>query len=407
MRRPIPAFEVAAVFAAAFFLGLTIVAFPASALHLKQTTGITEGELAWMFLGFPAGTVVGAIFGKPPLVASLSVRSAGSLSASLLHTFALIGIAAVALALASQSNGVTTIALLAFGNAAAGVAFGLSAGPLNSHPAKRFPDSPKRRQSALVVLHLLQGLGFVVGPGAVSLLAPAGLWLLYPIALMLAATGFGIALQLKPLAPDTEQSASSKAASLEPSETTISTSGSPLPYIALIVLYAITEGVFANWAGLYLHEARGVDQNQANWAISVFWLGIIGGRLLTSALLRFANIKSEQLWAALALVMAMALLALPYAEGLHSGLLLFALAGLASSAFLPLTIDAGESSGATHAGVLIVALACGVGGGSALLALLSEHFAFEQLYRSAALLPLVAVGLILGLHRTPNPVPAE
>lgn len=406
MRRPIPAFEVAAVFAAAFFLGLTIVAFPASALHLKQTTGITEGELAWMFLGFPAGTVVGAIFGKPPLVAALSVRSAGSLSASLLHTFALIGIAAVALALASQSNGVTTIALLAFGNAAAGVAFGLSAGPLNSHPAKRFPDSPKRRQSALVVLHLLQGLGFVVGPGAVSLLAPAGLWLLYPIALMLAATGFGIALQLKPLAPDTEQSASSKAASLELSET-ISTSSSPLPYIALIVLYAVTEGVFANWAGLYLHEARGVDQSQANWAISVFWLGIIGGRLLTSALLRFANVKSEQLWAALALVMAMALLALPYAEGLHSGLLLFALAGLASSAFLPLTIDAGESSGATHAGVLIVALACGVGGGSALLALLSEHFAFEQLYRSAALLPLVAVGLILGLHRTPRPVPAE
>lgn len=404
MRRPIPAFEVAAVFAAAFFLGLTIVAFPASALHLKQTTGITEGELAWMFLGFPAGTVVGAIFGKPPLVPSVSFRNAGSLSASLLHIFVLIGIAAVALALAPRNDGAPAIALLAFGNAAAGVAFGLSAGPLNSHPAKRFPHSPKRRQSALGVLHLLQGLGFVVGPGAVSLVAPRGLWLLYPIALMLAATSFGIALQLKPLAPDTEQSASSKASSLDPA--TVSTSGSPLPYIGLIVLYAITEGIFANWAGLYLHEARGVARNQANWAISIFWLGIIGGRLLTSALLRFANIKSQQLWAALAVFMAMALLALPYAEGLRSGLLLFALAGLASSAFLPLTIDAGESSGATHAGVLIVALAWGVGGGSALLALLSEHFAFEELYRSAALLPLLALGLILNLQRRPRPIPA-
>ena len=129
----------------------------------------------------------------------------------------------------------------------------------------------------------------------------------------------------------------------------------------------------------------------------MFWGGILVGRVLFALLV--LRLGARRTWLGLPLAMALVLFLLPLAEGAWSGLTLFAAAGVACSAFLPLTLAfatkrfSGRESAVASA--LIASLAVGIGMGSFFLGVLRQLASFDVLYRAAALFPLLIWVLLI------------
>jgi fucose permease len=97
--------------------------------------------------------------------------------------------------------------------------------------------------------------------------------------------------------------------------------------------------------------------------------------------------------------MVLAFLLLPYADTPVRGIAAFALAGLACSAFFPLSVALATRRFEKHvawvSSMLIAALMVGVGLGSYVIGVLRDAVDMEQLYRLSTFYPIVA--LLLGI----------
>jgi predicted MFS family arabinose efflux permease len=107
--------------------------------------------------------------------------------------------------------------------------------------------------------------------------------------------------------------------------------------------------------------------------------------------------------------MMLAFFALPFAVSATLAIGVFALAGLACSAFFPLSIALASERFPDHtawvASMLIAALMLGVGLGSFTIGALRELVSFEALYRGSAAYPALALLLALLLPRAPKVLP--
>lgn len=173
-------------------------------------------------------------------------------------------------------------------------------------------------------------------------------------------------------------------------------------FIVMVILYAFAEGTFSNWAVVYLNEEKGIPLTAASVALSVFWAMIAIGRLLSSVLL--LKISSDKLWLFLPVLMIITFLILPLAETGVIGISLFGLAGLACSAFFPLSVDLVSKqfpqSEAFVSSLMIAALMTGVGVGSFVIGPLRNLFTLDNLYRLSGIYPLIVLGVAFILKLT-------
>ena len=109
-------------------------------------------------------------------------------------------------------------------------------------------------------------------------------------------------------------------------------------------------------------------------------------------------------WVLLPLLMIAAFLLLPYATTPALGIGLFALSGIACSAFFPLSIGIASQRFKAHvpwvSSMLIAALMVGVGLGSWVVGLLRDALPMEQLYRLSVFYPLLVPALAAITLRT-------
>jgi predicted MFS family arabinose efflux permease len=170
----------------------------------------------------------------------------------------------------------------------------------------------------------------------------------------------------------------------------------------MVILYAFAEGTFANWSVIFLHEERGIAPAQAALALSVFWAMMAVGRLLVSALL--LRIPAARIWLTLPVLMISAFLLLPLAHSALTGIALFAFAGLACSAFFPVSVGLitrrFPASAALVSSLMIAALMLGVGSGSFAIGALRAMLSLENLYRVSTLYPLTAFVLAVMLLKS-------
>jgi len=373
-----------AVYASALMQGLVVVSFPASGMILRAVHGFSSAQYGSIFLPQTALAIAGSLL-SGGLARRLGLRA-------LLRLALLMG-ALAELLLASTSllspGAAYAAVLVAIGFA--GLGFGLSAAPLNAFPGILFPA---RRETALVVLHTLVGAGFAVGPLLSGVLAMRGLWVAFPLVLLAPA----LCLMAAPIPPGSAPAAAAP----------VRREGPPVrspafwTLAAATVVYALSEGTFSNWIIIYLQEERGVDGASAGLALSVFWAALVAGRFLVSALV--VRVSSRAIWLALPGLMIAAFLLLPSAHDAGTGIALFALAGLACSAFFPLTVGFGAERFPGHvpwvSGMLTAALMLGVGAGSFALGPLRRLLDLAALYRWSAVYPLVLVGLLLAIVTT-------
>jgi MFS transporter, FHS family, glucose/mannose:H+ symporter len=202
-------------------------------------------------------------------------------------------------------------------------------------------------------------LGTALAPVLVAIVVGLGAWWLLPVVVAcIMILIFGIALT-EPL------SASARAAG----------AGAPTPiglrnlpdrfwfYATAVFLYGILETLNGNWATLYLIGERGVSARGAAFALAAFWAMVTVGRVLSAVISQ--AVPARWIYATLPILLLIVFQVSSRVQDETWGIVVFGLAGLACSAFLPLSISFGgdefPSLSAVMAGELIAFYQVGYG----------------------------------------------
>ena len=371
--------SVALVFLVGLFQGLTLVSFPALSSVLKSTLQLSDAQYGTLFLPQVALTALGAITGGMlakrlglPLLLKLSLSANGLSQLALM-----IGVNA------GSELGFTFVIL---GTSLLGLGFGLSAAPLNRYPLIFFPAKP---DSALTALHTLIGVGLALGPWLVGLLVELEHWQTFPMGLMTAALVlflFSLIVTFPDDNTETTNTGETKKLFRKPTFWLL---------FVVAVAYAICEGLFSNWAVIFLQEDKHLSPKDAGAALSAFWAALALGRLLTAWLV--ARLPVQVVWLSFPLLMAGAFFCLSMIDSASSGLLIYSFAGLSCSGFFPLTVGRAALkfplNAAMVSSLMVAALMLGVGLGSFTLGTLRDWFPLTTIFQTAIVLPVLVAGL--------------
>jgi fucose permease len=322
--------EIATVYTAALAQGFALVVVPGASTLLTSPRGYAL-----------TGVEYGALF-VPMVAGAIAASGAGGLLAlrwGLKRLFLcgvlvdLVAMALVALSAAFLGRHVPSYAILIAGMLALGAGFGATLTALNSLAPGFFPD---RAEAALTALHTLLGTGTALAPIFVSVASGRGWWwipaLVAAVLLFLAVTG-----STQPLAAALAVPAPRSAGH---SDFFRNLSGRLWCFVAIVVLYGISETLCGNWSILYVHAERGFSAAQAGLALAAFWAMVTVGRLAIA--IASAWLAPRVLYRALPILLLAAFLLIPHSGSAAAAIGTFGFAGLACSGFLPLSIGFAE-----------------------------------------------------------------
>jgi FHS family glucose/mannose:H+ symporter-like MFS transporter len=321
--------EIGLVYFAGVVQGLALVTFPAASAIFTSPDGFGFDSTRYGAMFMPQVVLAVLASGLAPKVAR------GSSLRRVLLTGFLGNIASMALLAASRllmSVPDMAFAVLLIATGALGLGFGATVMALNTYVEAFFPQSSDR---AVLVLNALLGVGTALAPVLVALVVWMGAWWLLPL---LVACILVVMLAIASVQALNASAATGNSATKQARE--------KLPrrfwfYAAAVFFYGIVETLNGNWAVLYLSGERGVSAGAASLALTSFWVMVTVGRVLIAAISRWVPAR----WTYVALPMFL-LLVFQLAAIVRNdigGIVAFGLAGLACSAFLPLSISFGGS----------------------------------------------------------------
>ncbi|MDE3137860.1 MAG: MFS transporter [Acidobacteriota bacterium] len=319
--------EIPVAYLAGLAQGFALVTVPAASDLLTSPRGYAF-----------TGVEYGALF-VPMVAAAIAASAAGGVLALRwgLKRLFLIGVlldvlamALVALSAAFIGQHVPSYATLIVGMLALGGGFGSTLAALNSLAPGFFPD---HAESALTALHTLLGTGTALAPLFVSAASGRGWWwipaLVAAVLFLLAIAGSTQSLHIEE--PKPSLPAGGPFAFLR------GLSRRLWAFLAVVALYGISETLCGNWAILYLHGERGLSARMAGLALAAFWAMVTLGRLAIAV----ASVWLPPRWIyrALPLLLLVSFLVVPLARTPAAAIAAFGFAGLACSAFLPLSVS--------------------------------------------------------------------
>ena len=319
--------EIGLVYVAAVVQGLALVTFPAASSIFTSNDGFGFDSTRYGALFLPQ--VVFAILASafaPRLARRWSLRRV--LLAGLAGDVVSMTLLALSRLLLGMPDMAFGVLLLATG--ALGLGFGATVMALNTYAEAFFP---KRADRAVLALNALLGLGTALAPVLVAIVVALGAWWLLPVVVAcIAVVLFGVAYaqRLRLHVGDAD------------ADRPTSLNWIDLPrrfwlYAAAVFVYGIVETLNGNWAMLYLSSERGVSTQGASFALAAFWVMVTAGRVLIALISQLVPAR----WIYVALP-ALSLVVFQLASQVQSeagGIIVFGLAGLACSGFLPLSIS--------------------------------------------------------------------
>jgi MFS transporter, FHS family, glucose/mannose:H+ symporter len=345
--------EIGVVYLGAVVQGLALVTYPAASSIFTSPHGFGFDSTRYGTMFVPQ--VVLAI-----LASGLAPRLARrwSLRHVLLAGFAGNLVSMALLALTRLLLGAPDIAfgVLLVATGALGLGFGATVMALNTYAEAFFPQ---RADGAVLALNALLGLGTALAPVLVSIVVGLGAWWLLPVFVAcITALILGVALT-EPLSASAGTAAASAA-------TPIGLGSLPYRfwlYAAAVFVYGILETLNGNWAMLYLSGERGVSAQGASFALAAFWGMVTVGRGLVAVISR--RVPARWIYVGVPVLLLVIFQLASRVQGEAGGIVVFGLAGLACSAFLPLSISFGGDEfpylSAVMAGELIAFYQLGYG----------------------------------------------
>ncbi|HVC20064.1 MAG TPA: hypothetical protein VNE16_08310, partial [Vicinamibacterales bacterium] len=306
----------------------------------------------------------GALF-VPMVAAAIAASAAGGLLVlrwglkRLLLAGVLLDVLAMgltALSAAFMGAHVPSYVILLVAMLALGGGFGSTLTALNSLAPGFFPD---HGEAALTALHTLLGAGTALAPVFVTAASGRTWWWIPAVVgaflLLLAAAGATQPLTIDAAAPSLPSGG--------PFALLGAISGRLWAFVGLVALYGISETLFGNWAILYLRGEQRLPAREAGLALTAFWAMVTLGRLAVA--MTTVRFPPRLIYRALPVLLLAAFLAVPHAATPGSAIAAFGLAGLACSAFLPLSVGFAEEQfprlAELMAGELIAAYMFGYG----------------------------------------------
>lgn len=377
--------EIAVVYGGGLAQGLALVSFPAAATILTAADGygFSSNQYGSIFLPLFVGSVLAS------LLAPTLARWQG-LKAVLLAGFGCNAVSMGTFALSSTLTGSPDVAfaMILAATGLLGIGFGSTLTAINAYAASFFPN---RSETAITALHTLLGTGTALAPLIVSLLSDGGRWWLLPLAITIAAVILAVVALTQPLILATAAGASSlgalDVARMLPRRFWI--------WIAFALLYGICETLFGNWGTVYLHQQRALPDATANLALAVFWAAVTLGRLLVALL--STRISPLLIFRALPVLITVALVCVAWSSSAVFGVAAFALAGLACSACLPLSIGTASSETPrfveTASGWMVASYMIGYGIGAFAVGPLRQlaDLQLSEVYFGAAVIAIVLI----------------
>ncbi|MDE2028847.1 MAG: MFS transporter, partial [Candidatus Omnitrophica bacterium] len=324
--------EILCVYLTGLFQGLVLVIVPAASLVFTDPKifGFSNEQYGLLFIPQVLAAIVTSLAG-PALARRWGIRTA-------LRTGLLFNILASASIAASQcvwQNHATAYLLVISGTGLVGAAFGVTLPIINVYAVNFFP---KNSASALTALHTLLGLGTALAPFLVAVLVKQMGWWVLPVGVAVALVVLLGGASILPLR-DLRSSPSPKTLAEEPEV-------SWRPRVGLfaltVFLYGYCETLFANWAIIFLNRQKGLPIQEAGYALALFWIMVSLGRLLVS--LAAVWVPARLVYRILPVLITLALAGVSTISSSQAGLFLFAFAGLACSAFFPLSFNFGQQS---------------------------------------------------------------
>jgi MFS family permease len=346
-------FEIFLIYITGLIQGIVLVTVPAASSILTDPDvfGFSDSAYGALFIPQVIMAVMGALLGP---------KLSGKRGLKTVYQWGLVfNFCAMALIGASQwfldNHNLAYFCVLS-GTTAVGAGFGTTLPMINVYAERFFPD---KSATALTGLHTLLGTGTALAPLIVALLVKQfGWWILPGSALILLAVllAGSFSLPLKGETSDPHKKA------VLPEADSLIPAGIWL-FIAVVILYGYCETIFANWAIIYLKNDISIPPALASYALTAFWAMVTVGRLLVSVLT--ISIPAHLMYRTLPIMIAAAMWAVTKVETNIAGIILFGFAGLACSAFFPLSFSFAQkrfsSIAETVSGGLMVSYMVGYG----------------------------------------------
>jgi len=378
--------EIGVVYGAAIVQGLALVTFPAASSIFTSPDGFAFDSTRYgaMFVPQVACAVLASAL-APKLAQRWSLRRV------LLAGFAGDIVSMTLLALSRLLLGAPDLAfpLLLIATAALGFGFGATVMALNTYAEVFFPAAVDR---AVLVLNALLGVGTALAPVLVAAVLALGAWWLLPVAV---ACVFVLIFALALTQPLTAESVAG------PSIGWMNLPPRFWLYAASVFVYGILETLNGNWTIIYLTSERGVAARGAAFALAAFWIMVTLGRVAIALISRY--VPARWIYAALPVLLLLTFQLAARAQGQSGGIIALGLAGLACSAFLPLSISFGGKEfphlSAVMAGELIAFYQAGYGVAAFGIGPLHDPLglAFATIFAAGSLvaLPLVLIAYLI------------
>jgi fucose permease len=314
--------------------GLALVTFPAAGSIFTSREGyaLSPTQYGAMFLPQVAFAILASAT-APALARRWSLRSvfmcglAGDLASMVL----------LALSRTAVSSPALAYVLLLVATGALGAGFGATVTALNTFAEEFFPHAADR---AVLAMNVLLGTGTALAPLLVASFAAIGAWWLLPIIVACVLVVLLLLALRAPLSPGTPRNEAD--AATRGAEPAGPLRGMPVRfwlYAAAALLYGMVETLNGNWSMLYLVHQRGIPSHWASLSLTAFWAMVTVGRLLAS--FSSGRIPARSIYLILPVLTLFAFLVASKVSTAPGGIMAFGLAGLACSAFLPLTISFG------------------------------------------------------------------
>ena len=368
----------AVLYSGALLIGFALVSVPSSSVHLQSVHGLTDEQYGTVFIPQLLLAIAGALLAGP-VIRRISLKS---MYAAALISF---GASQAALASAEHIGPAAAWVMIMISTALFGFGFGFGGGPLNGLVAGMYRE---RSASAITGLHLMAGVGLMLGPLYFRAFESAGSWQLGPLCLVVFAVSL---LAIAQVALKARSPISGRHHSRSPARSRFF-----WLMILLAFLYALTEGAFSNWAVIFVTIEKAASRDGGAIALATFWAGLTFGRLL--ATVAVTRVGAMRLWMLSPVLTLIAFLVLPSLETERALILGYALAGLACSAFFPLMVTVAAKPFPEHlswiASMLTASLMFGVGIGSYVIGEASSAVPIARMYLYFAVVPIVTFSIM-------------
>lgn len=161
----------------------------------------------------------------------------------------------------------------------------------------------------------------------------------------------------------------------------------------MLVVYTISETVIATWAPTFFRTERAYNIGDAALVISLFWGGILVGRVIAGIL--SGKIRAYYLVLILSLTAVLSTVSIYFSGSRNLDLIIIVIVGLGYSAIFPLLVSTGSNVYKMGSGVLLTILFAAANFGVSLTPYMTRFFSGFSMLLSISLAPVFMMVFII------------